>query len=163
MSTVYRKTPKGIVEIQTRAHRLQPRVRNTLILVDGQRSDDELREMVTQELDECLRVLSEGGFIEAIEGSPVPRRPELPREQRRAAAKGGTATHEEDKVQRVRREAVKQLLEQVGPMAEDLAIKLERASDAAQLRQLLASAERVIAAVRGRQAADAFRSRFAED
>ena len=42
MAFVYRKTPKGLVEIETRAHRLAPRLRGALILVDGRKSDDEL-------------------------------------------------------------------------------------------------------------------------
>ena len=35
MSTVYRKTAKGQAEIDTRAYRLLPRLRQALILVDG--------------------------------------------------------------------------------------------------------------------------------
>ena len=37
MSIIFRKTAKGISEIETREHRLTPRVRNALILVDGRR------------------------------------------------------------------------------------------------------------------------------
>jgi hypothetical protein len=63
----------------------------------------------------------------------------------------------------VRREAVKALTDQLGPMAESQAIKMERARSPAELRPLLEAAERLIASARGAQAAAAFRSRFIAD
>ena len=35
MATIYRKTAKGVREIETRATKLAPRFRSLLILVDG--------------------------------------------------------------------------------------------------------------------------------
>jgi hypothetical protein len=46
MATTHRKTAKGTAEIETRAHRLSLRLRGMLILVDGRRSDDQLRAFV---------------------------------------------------------------------------------------------------------------------
>ncbi len=46
MATIYRKTAKGHSEIETRAHRLAPRLRSALIMVDGRRSDDEVRKLI---------------------------------------------------------------------------------------------------------------------
>ena len=42
MATIYSKTADGQNEIETRARRLSPRARSTLILVDGKRSEAEL-------------------------------------------------------------------------------------------------------------------------
>jgi hypothetical protein len=62
----YRKTSKGIREIETRECHLSPRLRTALILVDGRRGDSELRRMIFSEADETLRALLEQGFIEAV-------------------------------------------------------------------------------------------------
>ena len=66
MATIYRKTAKGHSEIETRAHRLSPRLRSALILIDGRRSDDEVRKLSPQQADETLQLLVEQGFIEII-------------------------------------------------------------------------------------------------
>jgi hypothetical protein len=63
---IYRKTSKGIREIETRECHLSPRLRTALILVDGRRGDSELRRMIFGEADETLRALLEQGFIEAV-------------------------------------------------------------------------------------------------
>ena len=63
----------------------------------------------------------------------------------------------------VRREAVRALNDQLGPMAESLAIKMERAHSAAELRPLLEAGEKLIGSARGAAAAAAFRSRFIAD
>jgi hypothetical protein len=66
MATIYRKAAKGQAEIDTRAHRLIPRLRTALILVDGKRTDDELRLMIAQQPEETLAALLEQGFIEVV-------------------------------------------------------------------------------------------------
>jgi hypothetical protein len=169
MTTVYRKTPKGTQEIETRAHRLSPRLRSVLILVDGRRSDDELRTLVPLGFDEALRSLLDDGFIDAIAGTAAPRSPPsppagpaprpapAPPPPAPAPAPGGAD------FAIVRRESVKWLNDQLGPMAETLAIKMERARSPAELRPLLEVAERMIGSARGSQAAAAFRSRFIAD
>jgi hypothetical protein len=40
------KTDKGLAEIKTRALKLSPRVRTTLLLVDGEKSVAELKQMM---------------------------------------------------------------------------------------------------------------------
>ncbi len=55
MATIYIKTADGQNEIETRARRLTPRARSTLILVDGKRSDSELAKLVQQADGKCPR------------------------------------------------------------------------------------------------------------
>ena len=74
MPTIYRKTAKGFAEIETRAHRLTPRVRSALIVVDGRKSDTELAILVPQAA-ESLAMLAEGGFIEAVVSHTPPPAP----------------------------------------------------------------------------------------
>lgn len=66
MPTIYRKTAKGQTEIETRAHRLAPRFRSLLILVDGRRTDADLDKLMPQAGQQALDALAEGGFIELI-------------------------------------------------------------------------------------------------
>ncbi|MBK9133652.1 MAG: hypothetical protein IPM15_04675 [Betaproteobacteria bacterium] len=155
MATTYCKTSKGVTEIETRAFRLPPRLRSTLILLDGRRTLDELRTLVSQGLDENLQLLLEGGFIEAIatvEPRPAPRATAAPRPSAPEPAGADFLA--------VRREIVRLLNDQLGPVAESVAIKMERAANAAELRPLLNHAAQLIYQVRGASAAQAFRSRY---
>lgn len=65
MGVVFAKTPKGQEELTTRTGGLTPRQRRVLIMVDGKRTVDELREMLqTDDLQHTLGLLEEDGFIE---------------------------------------------------------------------------------------------------
>ncbi|HRD85230.1 MAG TPA: hypothetical protein PLF63_08655, partial [Rubrivivax sp.] len=66
MPTIYRKTAKGQTEVETRSHRLAPRFRSVLILVDGRRTDDELAKLMPHAGEGTLEALEQGGFIEPI-------------------------------------------------------------------------------------------------
>jgi len=74
MNIVYRKTAKGITEIETRAHRLTPRLRNALILVDGRRTGETLATLVTVDAAGALASLLADGFIEDVLGLAEPVR-----------------------------------------------------------------------------------------
>lgn len=157
MATTYRKTPKGFAEVETRAHRLTPRIRNTLILLDGVRTLDDLRAMVSQGLDENIQALLEGQFIEP---ALVPERQRAaPRQEPPPPPPPAPDAPDADFLA-VRRDVVRVVNEQLGPVAETVAIKMERAKSAAELQPLLAAAAQLIRTVRGPQAAQAFRERF---
>ena len=70
MPLIYRKTTKGLAEIETRAQRLLPRLRSLLILVDGRRNVDDIRVMIQQPTEEALQSLAMQGFIEVL-GDPA--------------------------------------------------------------------------------------------
>lgn len=149
MALIYGKTAKGLAEIETRAHRLMPRMRSALILADGKRDVDDLKTLVTQQADETLRALVEQGFIEAV-GETVP--------PPAAAAPAGTVASGE--LENTRRAAVRALTDSIGPAAEMMSIKMEKAKNLAELTPLLRQATQTIAAMRGRAAAEAFGKRF---
>jgi len=156
VSTVYRKTAKGLAEIDTRAHRLPPRLRGALILVDGRRGDEELLRMIPGDAADTLLQLKDGGFIEVLaeRHDPVPaaRAPERPAPAAEA--------HREPSIDALRRDAVRMLNDHLGPAAESVAIKIERAKTMAELRPSLANAAKVLRNFRGSAAADAFVARF---
>lgn len=145
MAIRYRKTPKGVDEVQTRAHRLPPRARGALILVDGQRTDEELARLIPVQAAETLAALAEAGFIEVIGATPAPA----------ASATPPTAPPpaRQPDFKLVQREAVRRLVELVGPSADDLAIRMEGARSMDQLRPLLVHARSLISNVRGAQPA----------
>jgi hypothetical protein len=76
MTTIYRKTAKGLDEIQSRAHHLPLRLRGALILVDGQRSVDDLAKLVPGDVASALQQLLDSGFIDLF--AVLADRPPLP-------------------------------------------------------------------------------------
>lgn len=67
MSKVFVKTQKGIDEIGKRTSDMSLRVRRILIMVDGKRSVDELRELaLADDLNQPLGLLEENGYITPI-------------------------------------------------------------------------------------------------
>lgn len=163
MTAIYRKTEKGQAEIDTRAHRLVPRLRTALILVDGRRSDDELRKMILAQPDATLAELLEQGFIELVS----PLRPQdaaksgsVPSHAATEPATAPTAALTGKAFEQFRRDAVRVFTDAVGPMAEALAIKMEKTRSQDELRPLLGLAMNIILNTRGAAVAGDFSTRF---
>jgi hypothetical protein len=164
MGIIYRKTAKGIEEIQTRQWRLAPRARSALIMVDGQRQDEDLAKMLPGQALDTLQELLAGGFIEvamrtaapAVSPAPVSPAPgtPAPAAPRAATAPASAAAPGSATFEQIRTEAVKRLLASVGPVAEDLAIRMERAKDFDALKPMVLQARDTIASIRGQQAAN---------
>jgi hypothetical protein len=65
MGVVFTKTPKGLAEMTNRSGDLSPRIRRVLILIDGRRTVDDLRELVSaDDLTHTLGTLEELALIE---------------------------------------------------------------------------------------------------
>jgi hypothetical protein len=165
MATIYRKTAKGHSEIETRAHRLSPRMRSALIMIDGRRSDDDVRKVIPQQADETLRLLDEQGFIEIIgitqdapPQRPLSAAPSRPAEVAPPVVPRPAAPPRD--FEATRAQAVRLFTDMVGPMAEALAIKMERARSPDELRTLVQTAQRIIGNARGGQAAADYGTRF---
>jgi len=154
MAITYRKTAKGVAEIETRAHRLPPRMRSALIFVDGKRDDAELATMIQQQANETLHALAGQGFIEVLAIGPAAPAP--------APAPTSAAAGSAPDLQARRREAVRAVNDLLGPAGESAALRLERARNLDELRAALSTALQTIAAARGRQAAERFAARFAD-
>lgn len=158
MATIYRKTAQGQHEIETRALRLGPRLRGALILVDGRRSDAELLRLLPQQPEETLRALVEAGLIEAVavaaeapqRAAPQPKAPAAPQIPASLPPRA---------FETIRADLVRSFTDLVGPMAEALAIKMERTRNPRELAPLLDVARQVVANARGAQAAQSFGER----
>jgi hypothetical protein len=157
MPLIYRKTAKGLSEIETRAHRLPPRLRSALIVVDGKRDVNELKPMILAQPEETLQALAEQGFIEVVGETAPPPPPPPPPPAPKAAAPEATAAGDFDAT---RRAAVRALNDLLGPAAESLSIKMEKARNLGELMPLLVQGAQSVAAMRGRAAAEQFAQRF---
>lgn len=188
MTTVYRKSSKGQQEIETRANRLGPRLRTALILVDGRRSDADLRALIQLEADATLLALLEGGYIEVVSAGPVatpvvaaavqapratlpspaaPAGAAVPAATGVAAAPGAPAVAAAPQINPAaiadrRRLAVRHLTDNLGPMAEDLALRIEKTRSWPELRAELELGRTVLARARGGAAAARFAAQFIE-
>ena len=64
MGVAFAKTPKGQAEITGKTGGLTPRQRRVLIMIDGKRTVDELRDMLqSDDLQHTLGMLEEDGYI----------------------------------------------------------------------------------------------------
>lgn len=160
MASVYRKTDKGIAEIETRANRLVPRLRTALIMVDGRRTEDDLRTLVGGDPEEVLGQLVEQGYIEVIgtvaerppAGAAAPASPA-------AARSAPKAPNWEDR----RRQAVRFLNDTLGPAAEQLVLKIEKAQSWDEVRPHLEMGEHFVRSARGSSAARDFAAKFIDE
>jgi hypothetical protein len=153
MGTIYRKTEKGQVEIETRALRLAPRLRTALILIDGRRTDNELRPLVPGEAVQAFHTLLQDGFIEVVrvvEERAVPRPPAPP----------GSNDPARRLIEQRKRDAVRALLDQVGPLGEAVAVRLEKCADWSELKPTLELARQVLEYARGSAAAQDYARRY---
>lgn len=169
----YRKTAKGIAEISTRANKLPQKVRTALILVDGRRTDGELSSMLPLEADTSLQWLSDTGFIELADSSANASQwgqttsgaasslhaPTVPGPLQALAQ----ASEARDLIELIQRGSVRHLAEQLGPMADQLAIRIERSQSRAELKPLLEIGFQVLSNVRGAQVAEEFHAKYLEE
>ena len=153
MANLYRKTRKGVSEIETRANRLAPRLRAALILVDGRRSDEDLQKLILPDAAGALATLVEQGYIEALTSRPVAPASSASRPRADAAAKPPTLPE-------VRQLAVRRLLDLLGPMAEGMAIRVEKLNSWNELLPVLNVACAMVRDMRGTAAAVEFAERF---
>lgn len=138
-------------------------------MIDGRRSDDDVRKLIAQQGDETLRLLDEQGFIEiigitqdlraprAMNGAVAPRPAEV---SAPAAAPPAVPAAPPRDFEATRAQAVRLFTDMVGPMAEALAIKMERARSPDELRTLVQTAQRIIGNTRGGKAAADYGARF---
>lgn len=155
MTTVYRKSAKGQHEIETRANRLAPRLRTALILVDGRRSDVDLRALVQLEPDATLVALLEGGYIELV-STQITTPAAAGAVVAAPTATAPTAAALADR----RRLAVRHLTDQLGPVAETAALRIEKTRNWDDLRSALELGQRLLQTARGATAAAQFGERF---
>ncbi|MEK9953295.1 MAG: hypothetical protein VW687_14205 [Curvibacter sp.] len=143
---IYRKSEKGAEAIATRGHGVGGKQRMLLILVDGKKSVEDLIKLAAGmgESAQLLQQLAADGLIEPVPGA-VAGKP--------AAAAVAAAGID---LSRPRALATRLLAEQLGPLADELAIRLEAARDLPQFVEAMKKAYSVVREVKGSAAADRF-------
>ncbi|MBL8287353.1 MAG: hypothetical protein JNL85_05150 [Rubrivivax sp.] len=157
MPSIYRKTAKGLAEIETRVYRLAPRLRSVLIMIDGKRSDDDLAQIVPQAAEAVAALVKEGFAEEFVRLAGVP-----------AAAPAAAAAAPERTIIRppqpsfeaMRRDLLRAFNDRLGPAGEGMAMKLEAARNETEFRALLPAAVQLVLTLQGRDAAEAFTARI---
>jgi hypothetical protein len=151
MAAIFRKTDKGMLELETRAHRLRPRLRSALILVDGRKSDADLAKLIPVEPQATLAALLAEGYIEVAAVNA--ERPS--RAKTTAGSRRRSATFDE-----VRLAAMRQLSALLGPDAESLNAEIDRARTIPELKALLSRAALRLRRLHSEASAEAFSARF---
>lgn len=165
MQTIFHKTQAGSEEIASRARGLSARLRRCLILIDGKRTLGELKTVLSSDnVEDMLAELISEGYIEGNAPIPVLEAPSAETEfsdpefdspssiTPALAAERRRLSFEERRHRGVR--IVQDLL---GPMGEDIAVKIERCQDEASLNVQLEKAYGYIKELRNKTAADKFR------
>jgi hypothetical protein len=147
-SLVFAKTAKGVIEVARRSGGLSMTARRVLIMIDGKRT---------------VGVLESQGFVHAA--APESNSARAPR----AADPGPTTAAGLDvltsgpggertllTVDEVKRRAVRELTERLGPGAETMAIRIEQSRSSEELRERLREAERLVAGFLGEISAQEF-------
>jgi len=171
MPIIFRKTAKGLAEVESRTHRLPPRLRGMLILVAGKRDSDDLGRLVALHAHETLAALAEQGLIEAVGETlavaepaasygPVAATAPSPSPSASSAAIPAPSASAARELTTLRRQAARALKDELGTSAGPLVTRIERASSAEELRPLLSQAVNLVVAARGSTAADAFATRM---
>lgn len=174
MPIIYRKTARGLAEVETRVYKLSPRLRSVLIMIDGKRSDTEILQMLPQAADALAALVQEdfiaeftrtafvpggaaGGLAAAPAAAPpapvaAPAAAEAPE---RTIIRGPQPTFEA-----MRRDLLGAFNERLGPAGEGMAVRLARARNETEFRALLPAAVQLISTLQGRDAAEAFMARI---
>lgn len=133
--TVYRKTDKGIAEIDRRAHGLALKLRRALILIDGNKDIAELSVLMRPgEAEETVGQLAAEGFVEPVAAYELD-----PHRIAYVPAANDPAMFAETKAR-----AVSEINYRIGPVAMLLVNEIDSCSNALELRHKLRSIENVL-------------------
>ena len=175
MPIIFRKTAKGLAEVESRAHRLAPRLRGMLILVDGKRDSDDLNRLVAQDAIDTLAALAEQGLIEAVGETLAVAEPAAAYGPLAVSASASTpalapapaptpvpapAHPSTRELVALRRQVARALKEELGASARPLVKRIEGVRSAEELKPLLSQSVKLVLAARGKTAADAFATRM---
>jgi hypothetical protein len=162
-NAVYRKSALGAEAIANRSHGLLPKQRSVLIMVDGKRTFDDLIKVAAAlgDPEQLLGDLESGGFIEPS-GATVAVRPGASPLPGPVAATASTAfaggfaeapapaaLPQGPSLTDAKRLAIRLITQILGPVGEDLCIRVEAARDLEAYVAAVRKAHGVIREVRG--------------
>jgi hypothetical protein len=163
MAIGYKKTELGSIAITERSILPDPKMRTLLILVDGKKTRDDLIRMgaALGEVESRLDTLLQQGWIEEVRlasaasapapaAAPAAAAPRSTAPAPAAPAPQASGTAASVNLPDLKRQAVRQLTDLIGPAAEFFAMKIEGAKTGAQLRLFVERAAESVMASHGR-------------
>lgn len=144
-NTLFAKTDKGREALTSRPAGLVPRLRTLLIVVDGKRPVSELDKLVASEggAAPLLEQLLAAGWVEAVGATAQPPAADVPRVPPPAPPPAPAPVAAEPEAQPVlpfseaRRRVVRFINDELGPMGESLAMRVEACKSPADLQAAL--------------------------
>lgn len=154
-STVLRKTEAGINGIKQRDPRLSPKLRMSLIVVDGTKSVAELLKPLPnpEEVMQMLTQLLDAGFVSIVDAPQAAPRPALAPTQPARAKDNET---DAAALTAAMRRATQLLDNMLGPDSEVLCLQIERCTSSVQLNIKIIEISRIVAAMRSEKKAAEF-------
>lgn len=136
-NTVFTKTDAGREALTSRPPALGPRLRSLLIMVDGKRRVEEFNQLLGGDgAVALLEQLEQQGWIEAPRAA-APAAVAAPASAPQAASGAAAVVIEVLPLAEARKGVVRFINDQLGPMGESLAMKVEGCKTAAELQALL--------------------------
>jgi hypothetical protein len=171
-SAAYRKSDRGVAEISGGQRTLTPRLRQALIMVNGKLTGAQLAAMLGGAAAGMALVdeLEQGGYIEAVGTATAPTTRPMSLEDLDTTpfGRGGPPSVPADgvaqapldpkKLQNAQRTATRLLTDVMGPAADDLATRIERAKTREEMERLLTLATNTVREMAGRTRSEAFRA-----
>lgn len=156
---VFHKTERGQQEIAKPGGALSPKYRRCLILIDGEKTLADLAPLFRPgEISAILEELQAGGYV-ALEGGAVATVRAAEEDSGPAIGAGvDPATFVE-----IRRRAMREVSDRLGPTGDPLAMKIERCTTPEELRAALRDAERILASFLGPEYAKTFAKKIGRD
>jgi hypothetical protein len=146
---VFAKTAKGVAEVSSRSGAVSLAARRVLIMIDGKRTVAELAPLArTGEISGIIEHLEAQGLVHpahASATSPATAAPPAPADTAEELGEDRLTTSFES----VKRRAVRELSDRLGPDAEVMAVRIEHCRNTEELRQRLHEAERLVAGMLG--------------
>ena len=156
-SLVFHKSEAGAREIATPAHGLSPKLRRALIMIDGVKTVAELAPMFRPgEVDAILAELQDKGLVTLTGGELAPV-------AAKAVAGPAAGAIKAEHFEEVRRRAMREISDRLGPNGDTLALKIERCKTPEDLRSALREAEKIMASFLGAEYGRTFAQKIGRD
>lgn len=157
---VFHKTGTGAREAGTSAQNLTPKLRRALVLVDGAKTLAEIAPLFRPgEIDAIVVELQSRGLVTLADGMLAP----VSAETADGAAEAATDAIAEKYFDEVRRRAMREISDRLGPNGDTLALRIERCRTPEELRVALREAEKILVSFLGADYGRAFARKIGRD
>jgi hypothetical protein len=159
-SLVFHKTESGVREVAAPARGLPPKLRRALILMDGAKTLAELAPLFRAgEIDSIVVDLQAKGLVTLADGTLAP----VSADADDGAAEAATGAIPERHFDEVRRRAVREISDRLGPNGDKLALRIERCGTPEELRVALREAEKILVTFLGANYGRTFAQKIGRD